>query len=451
MATGTEISQLIECLVDDINSIRKENETHLLNTFNIFSAMRSHTDEVRLHSRFISSILDPTAPHGLGLQPLKEFLEICGIPDSILSESKLSVTPNYNEKKEINDIDILIMTKYHAIIVENKVNHLDTNYPEDFKSNDGSVVLKGQLERYYKAINQYGYDNKDIYVIYLTKDGHCPSDESVGQDRKKPIYPELKDKVISISYGHHVLQWLQRLKAHCENQEIVKYFDQYSEIVEIMTDSSSIEERKKLVKIIGSLSDDKKDVIHYLFENAKHILWHNADEFWHCLIKISQEKHNDVFYGLEWVGDSITDKSRFDSVIGNALNSIISDKKQGDFNAVYHSAQGATWYVTMDHSSDSLYFCVLDKYQSISTGKERKIPLTAINLLEDNNYEIENNYYWKFFTYKNENIKLSDQSCKQTIMLTQDNHRIQVVNSILDELRVEMDALDEMILSSNAQ
>ena len=452
MTTGADISQLLGSIVEDLLEIRSENDAHVRNSFNVFSAMRSHTDEVKLHSRFIASILDPSAPHGLGTLPLKSFLDICGLNDSILSESRLSVIPNYYDKAEAHEIDIFITTKRHAIIVENKINHSDTNYTEDLKYEDGTFVLKGQLERYYDiVIKQYGYNPNDIYVVYLTKDGHCPSNESVGQSRKRPIYPELKEKVISISYGHHILQWLHRLEENCSNPDIVSYLNQYSEIVEEMTESSSIEERKKLVKLIGSLSEDKKDVLCYLYENAKHILWHNADEFWHSLIKASQEKHNDVFYGIEMNGQSITDTTQFDSAIGNALTKIISNGKEGDFKTVYRSEQGVTWYISMDTYSDSLFFCVLDKYKNRDTGKERKMPQSVLDYLDEGGYEELDNYFWKYYTYGSENIRLPDSSCKQTLMLTRDEYRLQIITSLLNKLRGLMAAIDEIILSSNAQ
>ena len=44
-------------------------------TFNIFAAMRRKTEEVALHSRFIASLLDPYAPHGLDDVPLRLFLD----------------------------------------------------------------------------------------------------------------------------------------------------------------------------------------------------------------------------------------------------------------------------------------------------------------------------------------------------------------------------------------
>ncbi|MCP4987377.1 MAG: hypothetical protein GY928_15375 [Colwellia sp.] len=43
--------------------------------FNLFSVLRSASDEVRLHSRFITEILNPKGSHGFGDCFLQEFLK----------------------------------------------------------------------------------------------------------------------------------------------------------------------------------------------------------------------------------------------------------------------------------------------------------------------------------------------------------------------------------------
>ena len=449
--TKGSIEQLLSKLITDITTIRNENKSQLNDNFNVFSAMRNNCDEVRLHSRFIASILDNNAPHNLGTTPIKELFDIIGIPNTLPNEPKLNVLPNYYEKKEEHEIDILITTKRHAVIIENKINHIDTNYSEDLKDANNNVILKGQLERYYDAIQKNGYQCDNIYVVYLTKDGHQPSDESVGNDRKKPVFPELKNKVISISYRQHILQWLQRLSTNIEDKRISFFINQYMDIVEEITESSSIEERKKLLSIIGNLSEQEKAVLSYLFKNKQHILWHNADEFLHTLIKESRRRAKVRFQGIEFDGPPTKDDTHFDDIIGNALTKIISDGKNKDFNAIYLSQRGVTWYITIDRDSQSLYFCINNKYYKKQTSRKAKLPSSVIDWLESNDYQqlFENDpsYYWIYFSTEGEYIKLTDEACKQTIMLTDNEYRAKIVDKILDELEKAMTTVDKLIAS----
>lgn len=449
--TKGSIERLLSKLITDITAIRNENKSQLNDNFNVFSAMRNNCDEVRLHSRFIASILDKNAPHNLGTTPIKELFDIIGIPNTLPNEPKLNVLPNYYEKKEEHEIDILITTNRHAVIIENKINHIDTNYSEDFKDANNNVILKGQLERYYDAIIKKGYQRSNIYVVYLTKDGHQPSDESVGNDRKKPVFPELKNKVISISYRQHILQWLQRLSTNIEDKRISFFINQYMDLVEEITESSSIEERKKLLSIIGNLSEQEKAVLSYLFKNKQHILWHNADEFLHTLIKKSRRRAKVRFQGIEFDGTPTKDDTHFDDIIGNALTKIISEGKNKDFNAIYLSQRGVTWYITIDRDSQSLYFCINNKYYKKQTSRKAKLPPSVLDWLESNDYQqlFENDpsYYWIYFSTDGEYIKLTDEACKQTIMLTDNEYRAKIVDKILDELEKAMTTVDKLIAS----
>ncbi len=47
--------------------------------FNLFSVLRSESDEVRLHSRFIAEILNPKGSHGFGSYFLGELLKLIGM------------------------------------------------------------------------------------------------------------------------------------------------------------------------------------------------------------------------------------------------------------------------------------------------------------------------------------------------------------------------------------
>jgi len=254
----------IEHTLKKIHLIKKEYDLlrRREEKFNIFSVLHFEHDERRLHSRFIANLLDPYASHGLNHTFLNRFIQQFKELDEI-NYSKSTVYPQELEKKESNNIDILIIdqSSKHAIIIENKI------YASD--SNNGSG---GQLERYFKHVNEIeNIPKAQIHVFYLTLDGHEPTQESLGDFKK---LSNINGKCIS--YKHEILNWLN----DCVNVVIDQPFLresilQYKKLLNKMTNNeSNIEERikikaKKYRK--GYFTDDKKsseeklwDRIYYL-------------------------------------------------------------------------------------------------------------------------------------------------------------------------------------------
>ena len=94
---------------------------------------------------------------------LKNFLLHVGVKNFELCGAKV--------ERECDGIDILIInTDKKAVVIENKSN------PDRGDEDE-------QLCRYYNTLEYRGYS--DIHLLYLTPDGHDPSDDSVGNlDRK---------------------------------------------------------------------------------------------------------------------------------------------------------------------------------------------------------------------------------------------------------------------------
>ncbi len=122
--------------------------------FNLFSVLRSSSDEVRLHSRFLAFLLDPKASHNQGGELLKLLLERLGI-EQFHVESATVLT-------EYQNIDILVRNASgQALIIENKI------YAGDQDE---------QLWRYHQRMQAEGYGQ--IWTSYLTLDGAEPSEQS---------------------------------------------------------------------------------------------------------------------------------------------------------------------------------------------------------------------------------------------------------------------------------
>lgn len=260
----------IKYLLRDINIVRKKFEEREKNedNFNMFTILRKESDEVYLHSRFLSALLDPNGPHRLGTTNLNLFLH------EVNSKFKydlnyLEVIPNNKNRAEYKNIDILFIDKRsrQAVIVENKIYHKDTNHETE-----------GQLEKYYGSLIKEGMPEDNIEVYYLTLDGHAPSEDSVNL---KGIYPGLKNKVVCISYSFEIINWLERVvREGFAMPSFRESVIQYIKVVRKMTNNNStIEERKEITNIIGSDLNNVKS-FKLLVDNIKHVRWHTIDSFW---------------------------------------------------------------------------------------------------------------------------------------------------------------------------
>ncbi|WP_448724577.1 PDDEXK-like family protein [Pseudomonas farris] len=143
--------------------------------FNLFSVLRTNSDEVYLHSRFLAFLLNPKASHGCGSALLKTLLEVLHIEDFDVETASVQA--------EFKDIDIFVRNaKSQAIIIENKIYHHDEDE---------------QIYRYDQLIRRQGYTF--ITNLYLTLDGSEPSEQS-----SKGV------KVDLISYETDIINWLER-------------------------------------------------------------------------------------------------------------------------------------------------------------------------------------------------------------------------------------------------
>lgn len=261
----------IQYLLRDINIVRKKFEEKEKNedNFNMFTILRKESDEVYLHSRFLSALLDPNGPHKLGKLFLNSFLDRIG-SDFDYDEKSLEVYPNNQNRSEYKEIDICFIDRVakNAVMIENKIYHEDTNHED-----------KGQLENYYgRLIEEDKIPEDRIEVYYLTLDGHEPSEDSVKLSGK---YPELQDKVKCISYSVEILEWLRSIVKECYNKPSLREsIIQYIKIVENMTNNDiSIDERKEITSLIG-MNEDNLLSAKLLIDNFNHVKWHTIYDFY---------------------------------------------------------------------------------------------------------------------------------------------------------------------------
>lgn len=186
--------------------------------FNLFTVLRSESDEVRLHSRFLAALLDHRKAPGEPRENLKHFLEAVaehGIlayvdPDSdhatgakkslgdTVAKAGDCQDDNIRIERESDNIDILIVNRGEpgwAFVIENKI------WADDQPK---------QLRKYHKSLRKRGFENRNIHLLYLTPHGHEPTKKSAG-----------KLDVVCISYEQTLPSWLEGCRQRaCDAPEL---------------------------------------------------------------------------------------------------------------------------------------------------------------------------------------------------------------------------------------
>ena len=146
--------------------------------FNVFSVLRSASDEVNLHSRFLHALLDHVDPFTGKRENLDRFLKD-------VAEAGDFAVPDARVEREVDNIDLLISNGRQAVVIENKVWARDQDR---------------QLQRYRDALVEQGYDEDEIRLLYLTPYGHRPEAQSTGD------IPT--DRIKCVSYRNLPGDWL---------------------------------------------------------------------------------------------------------------------------------------------------------------------------------------------------------------------------------------------------
>jgi hypothetical protein len=146
------------------------------NDYNIITALLKPSDEVKLHSRFLYSLLNPSGNHRQGRLLLRLFFEQLGIAEDYTLEAM-------QVRKEYRNIDLYLTDGDRHIIIENKLNAKDEDE---------------QIPTYIKQVRDWSAgtaSENDILVIYLSRNRPHPSPEGLGH---APAEPESGLEVTSV-------------------------------------------------------------------------------------------------------------------------------------------------------------------------------------------------------------------------------------------------------------
>ncbi len=153
-----------------------------------------------------------------------------------------TIKPNFNNtpiKPQITNekerIDLLIKDKDFALIIENKIH--------------GAKDQPNQLARYIDKVGK-GIKEEQIWIIYLTRNGGEPEDQSWGDYKEK-----FKERFIELSYRKNILPWLEtvvlpncRVKDVYLKSTLEQYIDYLQGMFHLRTNQNDM--NKKLEEFI---------------------------------------------------------------------------------------------------------------------------------------------------------------------------------------------------------
>ena len=203
--------------------------------FNVFAVLRSASDDVNLHSRFLQALLDHIDPQSGKRDNLREFVGRVATNGTGFELERATV------QREAGGIDLLISNARQAIVVENKIWAGDQDQ---------------QILRYRDALVAQGYDDEAIRLLYLTPYGHKPSAQSLGGI---PV-----ERVRCVSYRDDLPDWLVACQRRAFDEpalreSIAQYVDLVRKLTNTDYESEIMTELKELL-----LEDDNVLLAHRL-------------------------------------------------------------------------------------------------------------------------------------------------------------------------------------------
>ncbi|OIN27383.1 PD-(D/E)XK nuclease family protein [Vibrio barjaei] len=347
--------------------------------YNLFSVLRSESDEVRLHSRFLVDVLSPSGCHNQGELFLTSFLKRQG----------LEVSGNIEVLCEYKSIDILIRSENTAVIIENKI------YAGDQDK---------QLQRYYQTMHDEGY--KDIHLFYLTLDGKEPSPESIGT---------LDKKITNISYRSDIHDWIDRCtELSARNAPLREAFIQYLDLINHLTNRvENMEHIERLKKLL--LEGDNLESVSELNQAYEEIVVDAQLSMWEMLGKKMTEQLGEL--SSDSIAHEHDPRETVRKYVQARRNSkwIIQEFELRDYPSFY-------LYVEQDHH---LYFGLYQNKDS-KQAKQTKLPEL------EHDYEVENGT--TLFKYPKKKINFRNLSTNDVKSLLNPEFLNDFTQEIVDEL-----------------
>lgn len=183
--------------------------------YNIFGVLNIRHYETKVHTPFLSNLLNPRASHEQGALFLDSFLKnVLELPYSFSEITNFNIHEELSVA-ELGRMDIIITYTANsirkAVVIENKIWAADQEQ---------------QLKRYYDYLNKgLRLSESDYKLVYLTPNGTTPSETSMS---KEDFIRLSKAGVIQIlSYKTDIMDWLIDSLPSISSQKIKYSLIQY--------------------------------------------------------------------------------------------------------------------------------------------------------------------------------------------------------------------------------
>lgn len=167
------------------------------------------------HSRILTELLKQESKKKYDI--LDSFLEIL----QVSGEKLKAIRPRITSEKD--RIDLLILDEEYAIIIENKIHN--------------AIDQESQIARYIKIVLAKGYEEKQISVIYLTRDDNKKPEKQSWIYENVDYEERFKERYFPLSFKYDVLNWLKsKALPNCRIKEVYlkSTIEQYIDYLEGM-------------------------------------------------------------------------------------------------------------------------------------------------------------------------------------------------------------------------
>lgn len=236
--------QEVFTLVKAINDFVAAKKKNLPYNINVIDEL--HANE-NAHSRILRKLLQYKDSF-YRYRILESLLHYISLLEGKEEFAKIEIQkPTITQEKERIDLWIRDKESGYAIILENKIK--------------GAVDQDAQLARYIQSTRQSGFNEENIYVIYLPSDEHEPADYS-WQYNNVDYKESFKDRYVNLSFKSHILPWLkEEILPNCIIKEellisaIKQYIDHLEGLFWMRPSQKKLIMDKELLKRIGLNTD----------------------------------------------------------------------------------------------------------------------------------------------------------------------------------------------------
>ncbi len=244
---------------------KEEERKKRSNDYNPLLVIRSMSDEVGLHSRFLHSVLDTGGLHYQKGLFLRLFLKCLGLEDFFKDTNLVRV------QREYKNIDLYLNDGINHLIIENKI-----------YAGDG----KEQISTYINKIKEEGVEYENIAVVYLSLEVKEEEDLKYSLGKWKIVDKEGNQKTLerlnekgeregiysfkNATYKEEILKWIEKCQKECKNiSNLYMSFEFYKECVKILIEGEKMgikqfleenkDKREKFIKIVAKIQKQRAE------------------------------------------------------------------------------------------------------------------------------------------------------------------------------------------------